>query len=39
MGAAPASLVWEVLAVGYLRVCRVRDALACVDAWLGRMRP
>jgi tetratricopeptide (TPR) repeat protein len=35
-GAAPAPLVWEALAEGYLRVYRVRDALACLDAWLAR---
>jgi tetratricopeptide (TPR) repeat protein len=35
IGAAPAAQVMEALAEGYLRVYRVRDALACLDAWLA----
>lgn len=29
-------LVWEALAMGYLRVYRILDAMACVETWLRR---
>jgi tetratricopeptide (TPR) repeat protein len=31
---ALAPLIWEALAVGYPRVCRIRDAMTCLEQWL-----
>jgi tetratricopeptide (TPR) repeat protein len=31
---ALAPLIWEGLTAGYLRMCRISDALACLEAWL-----
>ncbi|AMV25652.1 tetratricopeptide repeat protein [Gemmata sp. SH-PL17] len=33
---AAGPLVWEALAMGYLRVYRILDAMACLEAWLQR---
>jgi tetratricopeptide (TPR) repeat protein len=32
---AEAPLIWEALSTGYRRVCRMPDALACLNTWLA----